>query len=134
MYGSIENAKRKLQMASDDLTEETYLVQLQKEVSAYMNDRLRMYIASPETAVTADESLNRIANLFIVGFFLTERAPLQRQGRRMGKEMESDFRIARAEFEFKHYLSSKYGGEDVAGVEYAPSFDRIEGEGMIGGT
>jgi len=139
LYGNIENCKRKLNMSSDDLSDHTYLVQLQKEVSAYMNDRLRSYVNNPENDIVTNESLNRIANLFIVGFFLTERAPLQRQGRRAGKEMEADFRVARAEFEFNHYLSSIYGGGSGSGpgtgpglTIYESAFDRINGEGMRG--
>jgi len=129
IYGNLEKAKRKLNLSTDDVSDDTYLLELQQEVTSYLNDRLSLYIANPITAVIEDESLKRIATLFIVGFYLTERSPLQRQGRRLGGEMQADFRVQRAEYELNHYLAIKYGGSKLEG-KMSSSFDRIDGEGM----
>jgi hypothetical protein len=131
VYGNLEKAKRKLNIATEDVSQDTYLLELRVEVSSYLNDRLSKYVSNPSVNVVEDESLKRIATLFIVGFFLTERSPLGRQGRRLSGEMEADFRVKRAEFELTNYLSAKY----VTGVPPATatsSFDRVDGKGLAG--
>ncbi len=125
-YGSLEKSKRKLNINTEDVSQDTYLLELQTEVSSYLNDRLSKYVDDPQGTVVEDESLKRIATLFIVGFYLTERAPLQRQGRKQGADMEADFRVARAEFELTQYLSAKYS-TGTAAAEIFYGFDRVDG-------
>lgn len=132
-YGSLERAKEQLDMDSSDVTFDTRLNRILEDVADYINLKLtNRGVADPETSVTTDKTIDRIASTMVAGLFLDERFHTARAGRGQGTRGQTAvMKLKRAEMELDMWINTIVtGGGRISEAGF--QIERVDGKGDLG--